>query len=152
MPVSFAWSLTTREASTPPGVLTGERLSGQVTERDLKLDRVTGDLELVNGDFPMVAGIEAVSSDLRARLNTWLGEWELDVTLGTDWQGQILGKAGRRTGEAELRARILETPGVTGFESFAFSISGRTLSVVFRVTTDLGQVIAATLGVNQGAQ
>lgn len=152
MPISFDWEVVTVAPTTSTTTVTPAVLSGLSAIRDWALDPITGDLELVNGDFPMVSGVDGIVSDLKSRLQTWLGEWFLDPTIGVDYLGRILGKAGRKDGEAEWRSQILATPGITGITDFRLSIADRIMSVVFRVSTDFGVLIDITLNAIQGSE
>lgn len=110
-----------------------------------------------NGDYSFGASAqnfyvnqpEAVAQAVVTRLQLYLGEWFLDTTDGTDWNNQILGKYTTTTRDAELQARILDTPGVsgiTGYNSY-FDRDSRNLKVIVAISTIYGNVafeLAAT--------
>lgn len=125
---------------TPAGAAAGE-----ATPRDLALD-VNGDLDLVDGDFRMLTGGEAIASDLRARLQTWAGEYFLDTSLGVPWLSDVFGKAGAARAEQVLRRAIEETPGVREILRFRLTVARteRTASLDFAVSTDFGEIVVAS--------
>lgn len=146
---AFSWSLTVEPApassSTTP--LTPDQLAGASAYRDLALDD-EGDLYLDpdTGDMAGVSGVEGIASDLRSRLQTFLGEYTWNTAIGLPWLQEILGERPPRSRIEELvRGEALKTPGVVSIDDFTAVGSGRTLAVTFRATTDLGQVITASL-------
>ncbi len=81
-----------------------------------------------NGDYtvgqPFLSNTpQTVAQAVITRLRLWKGEWFLDVTDGTPWQQNVLGK---QTGnpDAAIKARILGTPGVTSIMSYSSTYSG----------------------------
>lgn len=147
MPLSFNWTLnvitgTFTNAPAPTSV--------DIAPRDFALD-ATGDLQVLNGDLVMNYGTEGIASDLRSRLQTFLGECFLDTSLGVPWFEKILGK---KTPSGELksifRQVILGTPGITAVETLDAAVANRTLTVVFRATAATGDTLEAALGINLG--
>lgn len=144
MPASFTFTLigadgvaTTSTAATP------SQLAGADAFRDFKLG-IDGDLELFEGDFAPVSGPAGVASDLAATLQTFTGEWFLDVELGIP--RSILGaKFNKGRFEQIFREAILARPGVDRLTSLDVTFEARELRVKFRATTDFGEIIEATL-------
>jgi len=63
---------------------------------------------------------EAVALAAIYRLALWEGDWWLDLSAGTPWAAQIIGRGKTATRDPVLRARVLGTPGVetiTGWSS-----------------------------------
>ena len=93
-----------------------------------------------------------VAQAVKTRLNLWVGEWFLDVTDGTPWNEQILGKRTRgRNYDAAIRQRILGTQGVTEITGYTSSFDGNTraLSVSATITTLYGTTqLSTTIGVS----
>jgi hypothetical protein len=59
----------------------------------------------------LVDSPSAVGQSISTRLQLWVGEWFLDLSAGTPWTQQILGKPrGPGSPDAAIRARILGTP------------------------------------------
>lgn len=56
---------------------------------------------------------EAVAQVVESRLQLWEGQWYLDLDEGTPYEAQVLGKRTETLRDPALRARILDTPGVT---------------------------------------
>lgn len=66
---------------------------------------------------------EAVAQAILTRLRLWAGEWFIDRTEGTPYQQAILGTGTKKTIEPAMRARILDTQGVTTIEEFELIIN-----------------------------
>lgn len=151
MPVSFSWSLaadpagSSNSSSSTPGALAGADAG-----RDLALDPADGDLLVVDGDLVLVSGAEGIASDLKARLQTFAGEWGLDTSIGLPYFTEIA----ERPTDARLRdlfrSEILGTPGIVSLERLELQVSGRVLSLTFRALCDLGALIDAALTVDPG--
>lgn len=56
---------------------------------------------------------DAVAQIVESRLQLWEGQWYLDLNEGTPYETQVLGKRTETLRDPALRARILDTPGVT---------------------------------------
>jgi len=84
---------------------------------------------------------EAVAQAVLTRLRLWLGEWFVDLTSGTPYQQAILGTGKAQSVEPVLRARILETEGVTEIVDFSYSFDPdeRKASVAAEINTIYGQ-------------
>ncbi len=143
----------TAEVTDPTQIPTPDQLSGAVAYRDLALDD-DGDVYLDgNGDIAGDFGIDGVKSDLLSRLNTFLGEYTWNMAIGLAWRQEILGERPTTARLQELlRAETLKTPGVTTFDNFTATGSGRTLSMSFRAGTDLGQVITVSIIAQQSEE
>lgn len=97
---------------------------------------------------------QAVSQSIGTRLKLWLGEWFLDTTDGTDYLGQVLGERYGKNPDAEIKGRILGTPGVTQILSYSSVFSGSatrilTISVTVQTlysTTPVSLTFTLTLG------
>lgn len=61
---------------------------------------------------------EAPAQCVETRLQLYTGEWFLDLTEGTPWRTQVLGKRTGDTRDPVIRARMLETQGVTGIAGY----------------------------------
>jgi hypothetical protein len=146
MPVSFSWSLSLDTPLTP----TAAPASVDSAFRDFALGP-DDDLLLSGGDLVPVSGVEGIASDLRSRLQTFIGECFLDVGLGIPWLQKVLG---RKPSPGELsaifREAILGTPGVATVDSLDTSTAGRTLSIRFKARTATGAALSAALGVDLG--
>lgn len=146
MPASFAFTLiSTSTGATVPATAPFGAVAGADAVRDFRLDSVTGDLVLNEGDLQVISGAEGVASDIASRLQTFRGECFLDLGLGLPYFEEILGKHPLPRVEEIFRAAILETPGVAGIEAFTLQRTGRSLSLAFRVSTDFATIIDATL-------
>lgn len=85
---------------------------------------------------------EAPAQAIRTRLMLFVGEWFLDVSSGTAYQGGILGKYTQDIADSVIRERILGSEGVTDIESYSSSINPETRTLVYSATvnTIYGQV------------
>lgn len=94
---------------------------------------------------------DAVAQAVKTRLALWVGEWFLDVTEGTPWNEQVLGKRLRgKNYDAAIRQRILGTEGVLELADYTSSIdpNSRALSVAATITTAYGTTqISTTLSI-----
>lgn len=100
-----------------------------------------GDMTFGNGGLNFYADCsEAVLQCVYTRLKLWLGEWFLDTSEGTDWEGKCLGKNSASSGAAEIRRVILATAGVKSIDSLEININPdqRAVSVEGSITTDYG--------------
>jgi hypothetical protein len=79
---------------------------------DIALDD-GGELDIVDGDVRLAAGLEGVSQGIRVRLLLFKGEWFLDLDAGTPWRERdgIPASAailGQRYNEARVRSILRE--------------------------------------------
>lgn len=103
---------------------------------DIKIDPVTNNLVIENGDFVLVKDADEIAQSLRIRLRMALGNWFLDNRLGVDYFGIILKKGYSLSQiERELKRVIKETIGVTGITSYKQLVQDRKLTVNFTVST-----------------
>lgn len=109
-----------------------------------KLD-ASGDYTLGGGGAFLVNTPEAVAQAVLTRLRLWRGEWFIDITDGTPWATDVLGKVRQgRNPDAVIKQRILGTEGVTEITSYSSTFDGdtRKLSVTATINTTYG---AATI-------
>lgn len=99
-----------------------------------------------NGDFVFGEGAEflvnspaAVAQSIKTRLLLPTGEWFLDLKEGTAYAPLILGHHTQGTRDAEVKQRILNTPGVTEISSYSSSVdAARHMTVTATVVTQYG--------------
>ena len=109
--------------------------------KDLRLDTDTWDL-VVASDIQVVEGYETITQYIRQRLQTFLGEWFLNLSTGVPWFQQILGKVQYlSTVETILKATIADSPGVKEVTSFSIGESDqeRTIRVDFTALLEDGE-------------
>lgn len=84
---------------------------------------------------------ETVAQAVQTRLDLYKGEWFLDITDGTPWNTEVLGKNTQATYDAAIKSRILGTPGVKQIDSYTstFNPGTRALTVNVTLTTIYGQ-------------
>ena len=108
----------------------------------MKVRRLDESGDLITRGKMFLSGREAIAQTVVTRLKLFLGEFFRDVTDGTPWFQQILGKFENLNAvEALLRNRIARSPGVIRLLSFAlqFDLDSRTLSVQAQVLTQYGE-------------
>ena len=109
-----------------------------------RMRRMDADLDMAFGhggtDF-LADTPAAVAQSVLTRLNLWEGEWWLDLTEGTPYYRQILGKPrGPGSPDQAIRARILGTLYVTQLYEYAsvHDSANRSWSVSCKVDTAFG--------------
>lgn len=101
-----------------------------------RLDEETGDIVTSGQQF--IYARDEIAQTVRTRLSLFLGEYFRNITDGTPWYEQILGKfSSLDVVEAVLRVRIAATPGIVRLISFEtdFDIDSRVYSVTAGVLT-----------------
>lgn len=86
--------------------------------------------KMVNGDMSFGAGSlnyfindpAGVGQVIGTRLGLHKGDWFLDTSDGTNWDGEILGYHTESSRNAEVRNRITGTVGVNQILSFSASV------------------------------
>lgn len=80
---------------------------------------------------------DAVAQIVESRLNLWQGQWYLDLSDGTPYEQQVLGRYTANVRDAVLQARILTTPGVSGIKTYSGAYDGdpRQYTVSVRIET-----------------
>lgn len=103
--------------------------------------------DIVTSGQQFITEREEIAQTIKTRLALFLGEYFRDITDGTPWYEQILGKfSSLDTVEAVLRVRIAASPGVIRLTSFEtdFDIDSRTYSVTAGVLTAFGVIDGVT--------
>lgn len=98
-----------------------------------------------NGDYTFGRGAgnflvntpDTVRQSIQTRLSLLQGEWYLDLTSGTPWSQEILGKNANGPYDLVIQTRILQTKGVSAIVNYQSSLdtSTRALSVAALVQT-----------------
>jgi hypothetical protein len=127
-------------------VITAAGEAKQSMVRDLGLDPVTHDFVLQRGDLPVVAGAFAVAQSMRICFRLGRFEYFLDVdgTEGIPWLQSVYRKQTSPLALASIfRSRAERLPGVAEVPAFvtSFDAAQRKLTMNFRATTDLGELI-----------
>lgn len=108
----------------------------------MKVRRLDESGDLITRGKMFLTEQEAIAQTIVTRLKLFLGEYFRDITDGTPWFQQILGKFENLNAvEALLRNRIARTQGVVRLLSFNldYDINTRTLSVSSTVLTVYGE-------------
>jgi hypothetical protein len=94
---------------------------------------------------------QAVAQCVQTRLGLFTGEWFLDITDGTPWDTEVLGKYTQGLYDSVLQSRILGTTGVSNIVTGSYTSvrngPARTLSVAAQIDTiyDGAASVAVTL-------
>lgn len=108
----------------------------------MRVRRLDESGDLITRGKMFLTGREAIAQTVVTRLKLFLGEYFRDVTDGTPWFQQILGKFENLNAvEAILRNRIARTPGVVRLLSFEvdYNLDARSLSVRSMILTVYGE-------------
>lgn len=105
----------------------------------VRLLQPDGDITTQGVQF--TSGLDEVEQTIRTRLRLFLGEYFRDITDGTPWFEQILGKGvSVDARDAAIRNRVVNTPNVIRLTSYSsdFNINTREYSVTIGVLTSFG--------------
>lgn len=69
---------------------------------------------------------DAVAQIVESRLNLWMGQWFLDLSDGTPYEQNILGRYTANIRDAVLQDRILTTPSVSAIKSYSGALDRAT--------------------------
>ncbi len=109
---------------------------------DILVSNETGDVVYTNADIPPVADEQRldVAQRLRIKLQTYLGEWFLNIETGVPYYERILRKGVRKQDiDVIFQALIREEDGVLEIVEFESTLSpSREYNMRFRVRTDEG--------------
>tara|TARA_R100000656_G_scaffold119768_1_gene93780 strand:+ start:3371 stop:3742 length:372 start_codon:yes stop_codon:yes gene_type:complete len=112
---------------------------------DLLLDPVTHDIIYQNGKTLVTQSkADVVAQRLKIKLNTFLGEWFLDLDVGIPYFQQILNKVrNKSTIDAIFQRAILEDPDVIEMISYTSDLNGRsrTFSLDFAVRVENNEIV-----------
>lgn len=111
---------------------------------NIGIDKTTGDIELINGELPLVTGTQEYEQFLTQKLRTFLGEWFMDIRLGLPYFQEIFVKRlNVETVNAVYRNEIINTPGILELQEFDLDLEkiSRKLTVSFRALSTEGEVV-----------
>lgn len=100
-----------------------------------KVEPETGDMRFGSGQADFWRDVpDGVAQHVQSRLQLYRGEWFLDIADGTPWRTEVLGKYTGPTRDMVLRARILETPGVTAITAYDSALNRDTRAFTAQAT------------------
>ncbi len=114
--------------------------------RALAFDLATGSFVRSNGRITFVSDRAAIAQAVSIHLQSFKGEWFLDVLNGLPYFDQILVKSPNMTAiEQTLRREIESVPGIKSVKTITLTRDrvNRTLSVVWIADSDLGELNGA---------
>lgn len=118
--------------------------------KDMKIDSITGDLVIENGDIAFVEDGEALLQRIRIKFKTFLAEYFLNRAVGLpylqkDDEGrQILGKQTDPVDIGDIfQEKILATNGIKELKLFRFDLDtkSRIASINFEAESIFGTVV-----------
>ena len=77
-----------------------------------------------------------VAQAVASRLRLLSGEWFMDLAEGTPYVGGVFGKHTRESYDPVIRARILDTEGVTSITSYESAFDGDTRNITLTVALE----------------
>jgi len=102
------------------------------------------DLDIVNNNFVLIDGVNALRDRLVTNLKTFQGEWYLDTSLGVPYFQQVFAKAVNVGVLYTIFSSVLRrTEGVAAVNSLEFDqdTANRVLSITFSVTANDGTIL-----------
>lgn len=121
---------------------------------DILLDPVTHDVVFINGASPVAQSQQdIVAQRLKISLQTFLGEWFLDIDTGIPYFQQILNKIrSKSTVDTIFQQAILNDPGVVELLSYqsVLDSSRRGFHLEFAVRAANGEEIALEFTITVG--
>lgn len=115
----------------------------------LRLDE-NNDLAIENGNFVLISGTESIDQNIKTRLQTFLGEWFLNVLIGVPWKQLIFKKPFNVTVSGAILKRIIfQTRGVLKINKIDVSadLVSREGFMPYTVTTKENVIIENNEGV-----
>lgn len=95
-----------------------------------------------NGDWEFGKGInsyalnqDAISLNIKTRLQSWVGDCFFAQQAGVDWYNRLGSKNQFNLLKQDLRRIILQSEGVTGLTNFDIILVGRTFTATYTIDT-----------------
>ena len=118
----------------------------------LRIDPESRDITFdTDGMMETVAGDDTTAQAVRLTLQTWLGEFALVPSHGTNYEA-IMGKKPKDLTEDEIpevvRAAIFQEPEVEEVEEVTYTQAGRSLDILFVGRLSNGNIISSEVTMN----
>lgn len=118
----------------------------------LRIDPKSRDITFdTDGMMETVAGDDTTAQAVRLTLQTWLGEFALVPSHGTNYEA-IMGKKPKDLTEDEIpevvRAAIFQEPEVEEVEEVTYTQAGRSLDIFFVGRLSNGNIISSEVTMN----
>lgn len=93
---------------------------------NILIDDLTGDIAIKNNNWVLVEGVEEIAQIIKQNLQTVLGEWYLDTTLGLPWFTEIFEKGNSQKNiDNIIINQITLSPGVISLVQYSSDIADR---------------------------
>ncbi|MFX3616215.1 MAG: DUF2634 domain-containing protein [Sporolactobacillus sp.] len=102
---------------------------------------VNGDLSFKNNELEMIEGLDEIAQSLFIIVQTRLGEFYLDETVGTDQSALLAKQFDEDAAHDAIVEALMEDDRVEEVADIEFTQTGRTLSVSFTVQTTTGDPV-----------
>lgn len=102
---------------------------------------INGDLSFSNGELTMIDGLDEIAQSLSIIIQTRLGEFYLDETVGTNWDALLTKGFDENAAHDAIVEALMEDDRVEQVTDIEFSISGRILSVAATIQTATGDPV-----------
>lgn len=110
---------------------------------DLKLNEISGDLEITSGDLSLTEGEDTIKQHIMNILKSFKGEWFLDITSGIPYYSSVFKKnPNPQTLDFIFKDAIANAAGVKELTFFDLTLdrSTRKLKLEFAVDTIEGNI------------
>lgn len=110
---------------------------------DLKINELTGDLELTSGDVSLTTGSDSIDQHIRSNIRAFRGEWFLNLDDGVPYFQEVFKKnQSPAVVDAIFKEAILKTTGVIELTEFEinYDTDKRKLILDFSVNTVEGEI------------
>ena len=109
--------------------------------RAIKIDNNQNPV-IVSGRFEWVYGIDVIKQNCDQAMRQQIGELNYDKDKGVQYfENVFTGNPNFQRFEAESRTQILNTPGVTGIQSFSYEFIESTLHYEAKISTEIADTI-----------
>ncbi len=93
---------------------------------NILINDLTGDIDIQNNNWVMVEGVDEIAQIIKQNLQTVLGEWFLDTTLGLPWFTEIFEKGNSQKNiDNVIINQIALSPGVISLVQYSSDVSNR---------------------------
>lgn len=109
---------------------------------DIYLNPSTDDIDIQNGLIRLTSTVaEATRQRLQISLNTYRGEWFLDISIGIPYFQMVLKENGRDFADTIIMQAIREDAGVRSITEFSSRVVGNSYLASFTATTTDDEII-----------
>lgn len=93
------------------------------------------DFTFGSGTANYIAGNAAIGLNIETRILSWLNDCFFDMNAGIDWANRLGSKNQKNLLEQDLRRIVLQSFGVTGIVTFYTTLTGRSFTASYTIST-----------------